>query len=132
MPTVVPLIAAAAAGLIGTFNAILLSFDPSVVGVVFWPHWRKKQQGRLQQDKLAARRPSTPTTSTQVLGGFEMAETKHIGDETQVVVVTTIHVQNAADRGLELYGPDAIDLENGHTSTLRYDMSHLADIYHGL
>ena len=140
IPPVVPLIAAITAGLMGTFNAVLLSFDPSVVAVVFWPHWvKKKEQERLQMDgKVARLQPEPPASSCKpaLLGDIEMAETKVIGDETQGVVVTTIHLQNASEHGLELHGhstiPDGIDLENSGTSTIGYNMNDLVKIYHGL
>ena len=140
IPPVVPLIAAVTAGLMGTFNAILISFDPSVVGVVFWPRWKKKkEQERLQRDRKATRlRPEPPTSphKSTFLGDVDMAQTKVVGNETQEVVVTTIHLQNAGDHGLELHGhspiPDGLDLENSGTSTIGYNMNDLAKIYHGL
>jgi len=142
IPSVVPLIAAITAGLMGTFNAILLSFDPSVVAVVFWPRWKKKQeQEKLRQNLKARRQPEQPSPSTRkqpALGDVEMAESKARGDETQGAVVTTIHFHNADDHGLEFYGHsamhdvDTIDLENSRTSTIGYDMSDLAETYHGL
>jgi len=120
----------------GTFNAFLISFDPSVVAVVFWPHWKKR---KLRHNAKAARLQSEPPASTLkpvVLGDIEMAETKVAGDETQGGVVTTIHLQDAGDHGLELHGHSAIcdglDLENSGTSTIGYNMSDLAKTYHGL
>ena len=140
IPPVVPLIAAVTAGLMGTFNAILISFDPSVVAVVFWPRWKKKKgQGRLQRDRKAVRLQPEPPTSphkSAFLGDIDMAQTKVVGNETQEVVVTTIHLQTAGDHGLELHGdspiPDGLDLENSGTSTIGYNMNDLAKIYHGL
>jgi hypothetical protein len=140
IPPAAPLITAVTAGLMGTFNAILLSFDPSVVAVIFWPHWRKqKEQERRRRNMKAARLQLEPPAShckPLILGDIEMAETKVAGNETQGVVVTTIHLQSAADHGLELQGhsaiPNGVDLENSGTSTIGYDMSDLAKIYHGL
>jgi hypothetical protein len=137
IPPVVPLIAAVTAGLMGTFNAILISFDPSVVAVVFWPHWRKKkEQKRLHRDRKAARLHQPSLCKSSFLGDIEMAQTRIVGNETQEVVITTIHLQNAGDHGLELHGhsviPDELDLENSGTSTIGYDMNDLAKIYHGL
>ncbi len=140
IPPVVPLITAITAGLMGTFNAVLLSFDPSVVAVVFWPDWvKKKEQGRLQMDREAARLQPEPLASSckpALLGDIDMAQTKDIENETQGVVVTTTHLQNAGEHGLELHGqsaiPDGLDLENSGTSTIGYNMNDLAKIYHGL
>ena len=136
-PPLVPVIAAITAGLMGTFNAILLSFDPSVVAVVFWPHWKKKKEReRLRQKFKPVRRQSERPVSTSkplYLGDIEIAETKVVRDESQGVVVTTIHVQ---DHGLESHEHpatlDALDLENNSTSTLGYTVSDLAEIYRGL
>ena len=141
IPRMAPLIAAVTAGLMGTFNAILISFDPSVVAVVLWPHWmKKKEQERLELDRKAAGlQQPVPTASSckpALLGDIEMAQTKVVGNETQEVVVTTAHLQNAGDHGLELQGhsaiPDGLDLENSGTSTFGYNMNDLAKIYHGL
>jgi len=145
VPPVVPLMAAVTAGLMGTFNTILISFDPSVVAVVFWPHWKKKrEQKRLRQDRKEAKaarlhlQPEPPASphKTSFLGDMEMAQTKIAGNDTQEVVITTIHLQNVGDHGLELHGhstiPDGLDLENNGTSTIGYNMNDLAKIYHGL
>ena len=140
VPPVVPLIVAITAGLMGTFNAILLSFDPSVVAVVFWPHWKKKkeQERRRQNFKVVRRQPERPVSTSKplLLGDIEIAETKVVRDETQGVVVTTIQFQNTDDHGLEPHGHSAtlntLDLENNGTSTIGYDVSDLAEIYHGL
>jgi len=137
IPPVVPLIAAITAGLMGTFNAVLLSFDPSIVAVVFWPHWKKeKVQERLRRHiiQLESGQPEpTAPPHKPILGDIEMAETK---DETQAVVVTTIHLENADDRGLEFHKhsamPGELDLENSGTSTTGYNISDLAKIFHGL
>ena len=141
IPSAVLIIAASTAGLMGTFNAILLSFDPSVVAVVFWPHWKKKkEQERLRQNiAKAARRqlePQVTTLKPPALGDIEMAETKVVADETEGAVVTTIHFQNADDLGLESHDHLAIlstiDLENDRTSTIGYSMTDLVETYHGL
>lgn len=140
IPRTVPLVAAVTAGLMGTFNAILISFDPSVVAVVLWPHWmKKKEQERLELDRKAGLQQPELTASSckpAFLGDIEMAQTKVVGIETQEVVVTTVHLQNAGEHGLELHGhsaiPDGLDLEDSGTSTFGYNMNDLAKIYHGL
>lgn len=146
IPAVFPLIAAITASLMGTFNAMLLSFDPSVVAVVFWPRWKKKEQERRQKKSTAAaaarRRgalePAAPSSYRKAppLGDIEMAETKDPRDETQGVVVTTIHFRTADDHGLESNGhsaiPDTVDLEDSGTSTIGYSYRDLIETYHGL
>lgn len=142
IPAVVPLVAAITAGLMGTLNAGLLSFDPSVVAVVFWPHWRRKkeqeQERRRRSDAGARRQPGSPpsTRKPPSLDDIEMAATKTGRDETQGVVITTIHFRTADDHGLESNGhstvPNTIDLEASCTSTIGYDFSDLAATYHGL
>ena len=138
IPPVVPLIAAVTAGLMGTFNAILISFDPSVVAVVFLPHWKKKrEQARLRENRKVARLPLKPQTSpvrSMVMGDIEMAETRVIADESQGVAVTTIHFQNVDDQGLESreHPAKAVDLENSSTSTTDFSICDLVATYHGL
>ena len=141
IPPMVPLIAAVTAGLMGTFNAILLSFDPSVVAVVLWPHWmKKKERERLELDRKAAGiqqlEPTASSCKPAFLDDIDMAQTKVVGNETQEVVVTTVHLQTAGEHGLELQGhsviPDGLDPENSGTSTFGYNMNDLAKIYHGL
>lgn len=141
IPPVVPLIAAITAGLMGTFNAILICFDPSVVAVVFWPHWKKKEgQARLRQNMKAAKaarhlpEPQSPTPKSTALGEIEMAQTKVIGDETQVLSVSTIHFQDADDRGHESNVDFAktVDLEDSRTRAADYNISDLVETYHGL
>lgn len=133
IPSIVTLITVITAGLMGTFNAVLLSFDPSVVAVVFWPHWKKKEWERQRQNFEVGRRQPESLASIgkpPLLGDIEIAETK---DESQGVVVTTIHVQSANDHGLEFHGhSDALDLENSGTSTIGYNMGDFTNIYHGL
>jgi hypothetical protein len=134
---VIPLIAAVTAGLMGTLNAILISFDPSVVAVVFWPHWKKKkEQARLRQNMKAARRPLKPQPLPRaiVLDDIEMAETKIFGDETQGVAVTTIHFQDVDDQGLESHEHSAktVDREDSRTCTPDFSISDLVETYHGL
>ena len=131
IPSVVTLITAITAGLMGTFNATLLSFDPSVVAVVFWSHRKKKERKRPRQNcKVGTPEPLTSIGKPQLMGDIEIAETK---DESQGVAVTTVHIQNANDHGLEFHGhSDALDLENSDTSTIGYDMGDLASMYHGL
>ena len=138
-PPVIPLIAAITAGLMGTFNGALLSFDPSVVAVVFWPRWKKrKEQERLRQKFKAVRRPPEPLVMNSkplLLGDIEIAETKVVRDESQGTIATTIHFQNhdldSHMHSATLSGPD---LENSGTSTTgcSYTVSDLAEIYHGL
>ena len=141
IPSVVPLIAAITAGLMGTFNAILISFDPSVVAVVFWPHWKKrKRQARLRRNKMKAAagqqhpEPQPPSLKSTVMDDIEMAQTKIVGDETQGVSVTTIHFQDADDPDLESHGDSVktVDLENSKTSTTDYNICVLVETYHGL
>ena len=136
IPPVVPLIAAVTAGLMGTFNAILISFDPSVVAVVFLPRW-KKEQARLRESRMAARLPLKPQISpirSMVLGDIEMAETRVVADESQGVAVTTIHFQNVNDQGLESceHPAKTVDLENSSTSTTGFSICDLVATYHGL
>jgi hypothetical protein len=129
IPPAVPLITAVTAGLMGTFNAILLSFDPSVVAVVFWPHWKKKTgQGRLRQNMK-----SEPQASTCRPAALEMAETQVVGDETQGLAVTTAHFQNAGDQDLESRGHSkTASLENSRTSATGDNIRDLVETYHGL
>ncbi len=139
IPPVVSLIAAITAGLMGTFNAILISFDPSVVAAVFWPHWKKrKRQARMRRNMKAAgqppEEPQPPTPKSTALDDIEMAQTKIVGDETQGLSVTTIHFQNADDQGLESRGDSVktVDPENSKTSTTDYNICVLVATYHGL
>lgn len=141
IPPVFPLLAAITAGLMGTFNAILLSFDPSVVAVVFWPHWKKKEgQARLRQNMKAAKaarhlpEPQSSTPKSTILGEIEMAQTKVVGDETQGLSISTIHFQDADDRGHEsnIDFTKTVDLEDSQTSTADYNICELVEIYHGL
>jgi len=138
IPPAVPLFAAVTAGLMGTFNAILLSFDPSVVAVVFWPQWKKKkEQARLRQNLKVARRSKRPQPSTRrsiVLADIEMAETKIFGDETQGAAVTTIHFQDVDDQGPESHEHSlkTEDRESRQTSTADFSICDLVETYHGL
>ena len=141
IPPVAHLVAAITAGLMGTFNAILLSFDPSVVAVVFWPHWRKKEgQARLRQNMKAAKaarhlpEPQSPTPKSTALGEIEMAQTKVVGDEAQGLSVSTIHFQDVDDRGHEsnVVFAKTVDLEDSRTSTADYNICDLVETYHGL
>jgi hypothetical protein len=139
IPSVVPLAAVITAGLMGALNSILISFDPSIVGVVFWPYWKKKkEQERSQEYMNGGRRPLDPPASAlklPTLGDIEMAETKVIGNETQEAVVATVHFENA-ETPVESHGHsetgETIDFENSRRSTTFYDMRDLAETYHGL
>ena len=148
IPSVVTLVAAVTTGLMGTLNAVLLSFDPSVVAVLFWPRWRKKQAQEQERRRrgdatVAAARsrrhsgsgPPPSTRKPRLLADIEMAETKAAGDESQFVA-TTIHSQNTDEHGLESNGhsalPNTIDLEDSGTSTIGYNISDLVETYHGL
>lgn len=136
VPPAVELVAAVAAGLMGTLNTLLICFDPSVVSVVFWPFWRARRDRRrgrararsrsMQRDGPADELPPPPSKDP------EMGETLASSYGNQETVITT--VQN--DHDLEFFGHlavnPALDSATTVTSTIGYDAEALAEIFHGL
>ena len=124
------------AGLLGTLNTILLAFDPSVVAVVFWPTWEKKEQERKEnRNSVAQRQPGRPAPALNgkpsTLGDPDMSQSKTTQYETQDRYMTAIY-----DHGLELYGHlevhELSDIDISLTSTIGYNTDELAEIFHGL
>lgn len=137
-PPAVGLLGVITASLQGTLNTILLCFDPSIVAVVFWPHWKKrKERERMQRRAREARPqpnppPPAPASQPSVLGDPEMGESKTTDGGSQDIVMSTIHY----DHGLEIYGHFEVyeisDIDITFTSTIGYDTEELAEIFRGL
>jgi len=131
----VELYAAITAGLMGSFNTIMLAFDPSVVAVVFWPYWKKRMERKRMQKRNKSARPGTQTCKTAlppISGDPELGGTPTTSYETQDMVITTFQ----HDHGLEFFGHlgvnETADLETTVTSTIGYNAEELAEIFHGL
>lgn len=130
VPSLVTLISAITAGLMGTFNAILLSLDPSIIAVVF--------AQRVQARRDTRRRKRVPSREeAQVLGGdVEMENSKVIGpiEESRTAKASFVRFDMANNQSLEhqeQLTPDGV-LDGGRDSTGTQNSSELADTYHGL
>jgi hypothetical protein len=135
VPFEVDLFAAITAGLTGTFNTVLLCFDPSIVAVVFWPYWmRRKDRKRMQKRNTSAAlsaqtcRPVLPGVwGDSTIGGMGTStyKTQEMGN------MTFQH-----DHGLEFFGhlvaDETGDSEITITSTIGYNAEELAEVFHGL
>jgi hypothetical protein len=131
------LIGAITAGLMGAFNSIIFSFDPSVVAVVFWPYWKKRREQRMQKrNKSPQQRLDHLTLASirkpSVLEDPETGNSMTSERETQNVVISSFH----PDHGLEFYGHlevrETPDFDTSFSSTIGYDTDELAQIFHGL
>jgi len=135
VPADVERFAAITAGLMGTFNAILICFDPSIVAVVFWPFWKKRKDRKSVQKRNKSRQPNTLTYKQPlppVSRDPEIGEIPVPSYETQETVITTFQ----HDLGLEFYGHlavnETLDLATTVTSTVGYDEEELAEMFRGL
>jgi hypothetical protein len=134
-PQATLLLAAITAGLMGTFNTLLLIFDPSVVAVVFWPHCQKRKEQQRRQKRIRSAQhlpsPQAPASASKpsALRNPEVGQTKSTEHETQDIVLTSLHY----DHGIEFHDVHEItDLDISLTSTIGYDTEELAEIFHGL
>jgi hypothetical protein len=135
LPFEADLFAAITAGLMGTFNTILLCFDPSIVAVVFWPYWKRRKDRKRMQKRNTPAPPSAQTCKTilpglwgdPAIGGTATStyKTQEMGN------MTSQH-----DHGLEFFGhlvaDETDDLEISVTSTIGYNAEELAEVFHGL
>jgi len=128
IPAVVELVAAITAGLMGTFNTILLCFDPSIVAVVFWPLWKKRKDRRTGRKRNTSTEPSTLIYDKPLP---PLPNDPEIGETQETDIMTFQH-----DYSLELFGHFAVnETLNGPTtvtSTIGYDAEELAKIFYGL
>lgn len=133
IPAVVELVAAITAGLMGTFNTILLCFDPSIVAVVFWPFWKKRKDKKTAQKRNKSTQPSALDKPLPPLPKDpEMGGTPTSSYETQETVITPFQ----HDYSLELFAHFAVNETltgaTTVTSTIGYDAEELANIFYGL
>ena len=134
VPAGVELFAAIAAGLMGTFNTMLIFFDPSVVSVVFWPFWKRRKDRKRREKRRKSMLPTYKQPLPPVLRNPEMEQIPGSSYGTQEMVITT--TQQDHDHGLEFFGhlvvDESPDLSTTVTSTIGYNAEELAEIFHGL
>jgi hypothetical protein len=135
VPFEVDLFAAITAGLMGTFNTILLCFDPSIVAIVFWPYWMRRKDRKRMQKRNTSAPPSAQTYNLALPGVW--------GDPSIGVIATSAYraqeIGNMTfrhDHGLEFLGNLVMngmgDIEITNTGTVGYNAEELAEVFHGL
>lgn len=126
IPSLVTLITASTAGLMGTFNTIVLSFDPSVVAVVF--------ARRIHERREPRSRTWVPRRKVPVLD--EDVEMKFTGpiEESRAAEIRFIPLDTANNQTLEYREQSMSDgvLDDNQNSTVTQNTSELAETYHGL
>lgn len=129
IPPLVTLISAITAGLMGTFNTILLSFDPSIIAVVFAHRTRERPATR--------RRKWIPSRKARELDGdVEMGDSKLTGPirVSRVTEISFVPFDSENGESLEYREQSApngvLDLSRNSPGTR--NSSDLADTYHGL
>ena len=101
IPDAVTITVAALAGLMGTFNAILFSFDPSVLAVIHALRLRRAQRHRQQAQAQA-------TPGLESVGAWRRLE-KRTGNNG-VLVITTVDL----DTHLEAGSGHSLMVDQGH------------------
>jgi hypothetical protein len=142
VPWAVELITDITAGLMGTFNTILLSFDPSVVAVVFWPLWKKRREKKeemmRERNKLVQRpKRSNPLAAAPAPApALTSTNPSTLGDPEMGGPLVSQYDSQGMIHGLEFYGhltvSEATDAETSVTSTIGYNPDELAEIFHDL
>jgi hypothetical protein len=140
-PWAVELITDITAGLMGTFNTILLSFDPSVVAVVFWPLWKKRREKKekkmRERNKLVqrAQRPN-PLATVPAPALTSTDNPPALGDPEMGGPLVSQYESQGMAYGLEFYGhltvSEAADADTSVTSTIGYNADELAEIFRDL
>lgn len=125
LPTLT-LVTAITAGLMGTFNAILLSFDPSVIAVV---------SGRGAHKRREARRQGWfPNLKARVLGGdIEMGSSKTGGTTMEShISFYPFDTTNRSCLEIRQQSVPGGTSDSGEGNATSQNTSELADTYHGL
>ena len=129
IPSLVTLVTAITAGLMGTFNAILLGIDPSVIAVVY--------TRRIQKSREPQRQKWAPSRKARVVhGDIEMRDSKFTrpNEESRATKISFVQIDPAHDHSSEYQRqsmPDGVS-DSGQSSAVTQDSSELAETYNGL
>jgi hypothetical protein len=150
IPEAVTAVVSALAGLMGTMNAILFSFDPSVLAVI---HALRLQRAKHRQQTTPKQGGLSPWRKSRVLGSDHekrSTDTTSTGpmNTNGVLVVTTVNLDtdleagNGHSLGMEEHGnyhagahahtDTVIDITRRSLSTIGYHVDEVLETYRGL
>ena len=148
IPVAVTDIVSALAGLMGTMNAILFTFDPSVLAVIHALRLQKAQRRRRQA--APKHKGSSRRRKRQVFGSDTAVDVANIGaaNTNAVLVITTVDLDTRLEAGSghslgmkdhghyysgQLADTNTIDENSrGGLSTVGYDVDEILETYRGL